>query len=346
VLSDCCADGTVPESGTTVLRQETASASNRGENFEEFIYRMWGAGIAKHFAIPYNRKLWTVPLTEMETSWLGGRVPLPDLEEIIEGALRPVGKPMGPNARFGYPLQGGFQAMMSGFLPHIKGKVELNADVVSISPEKHVLMLADGRQYKYENLISTMPLPELIRRMGNEAPEPIRKAAAALRHVSVRCVNLGIGRENISEKHWIYYPEDTIFHRIFLQGNASPQCNPPGGFGLTCEISYSPAKPLPCDGQELIDRCVEDCIKVGMMMPEDKLITASLVDMPYAYVVYDHVRKQNVETVKKWLSKRDIVLSGRYSEWEYYNSDHAFLAGKKAAEMVKQVKFREKMYVS
>ncbi len=346
VLSDCCADGTVPESGTTVLRQETANASNRGENFEEFIYRMWGAGIAKHFAIPYNRKLWTVPLTEMETSWLGGRVPLPDLEEIIEGALRPVGKPMGPNARFGYPLQGGFQAMMSGFLPHIKGKVELNADVVSISPEKHLLMLADGRQYKYENLISTMPLPELIRRMGNEAPEPIRKAAAALRHVSVRCVNLGIGRENISEKHWIYYPEDTIFHRIFLQGNASPQCNPPGGFGLTCEISYSPAKPLPCDGQELIDRCVEDCIKVGMMMPEDKLITASLVDMPYAYVVYDHVRKQNVETVKKWLSKRDIVLSGRYSEWEYYNSDHAFLAGKKAAEMVKQVKFREKMYVS
>ena len=162
----------------------------------------------------------------------------------------------------------------------------------------------------------------------------------------MRCVNLGIGRENITEKHWIYYPEDTIFHRIFLQGNASPQCNPPGGFGLTCEISYSPAKPLPCDGQELIDRCVEDCIKVGMMMPEDQLITANLVDMPYAYVVYDHVRKQNVETVKKWLSKRDIVLSGRYSEWEYYNSDHAFLAGKKAAEMVKQVKFREKMYVS
>ena len=46
---------------------------------------MWGAGIAKHFAIPYNRKLWAVPLNEMETSWLGGRVPLPDLEEMIEG---------------------------------------------------------------------------------------------------------------------------------------------------------------------------------------------------------------------------------------------------------------------
>jgi protoporphyrinogen oxidase/glycosyltransferase involved in cell wall biosynthesis len=345
VLSDCCADGTVPES-TKASGTDEATERNRTENFEEFIYRMWGSGIAKHFAIPYNKKLWTVPLTEMETSWLGGRVPLPDLEEIIEGALQPVAKPMGPNARFGYPLRGGFQAMMSGFVPHIKGTIELSADVVHISPDQHLITLADGRRYRYEHLISTMPLPELIRRMGEEAPQPIRKAAAALRHVSVRCVNLGVGRENISDKHWIYYPEDTVFHRVFLQGNASPGCNPPGGFGLTCEISYSPAKPLPLDGQDLIDRCMEDCIKVGLLTPEDKLITANLVDMPYAYVVYDHVRKQNVEAVKRWLAERDVILSGRYSEWEYYNSDHAFLAGKKAADMVKQLNARGEEYVA
>ncbi len=346
VLSDCCADGTVPDSGTTRLHEDTTVTRNRSENFEEFIYRMWGSGIAKHFAIPYNRKLWTVPLTEMETSWLGGRVPLPDLEEIIEGALQPVAKPMGPNARFGYPLRGGFQAMMSGFVPHIKGTIELNADVAHISPDQRLITLRDGRRYRYENLISTMPLPELIRRMGDETPHPIRKAAAALRHVSVRCVNLGIGRENISDKHWIYYPEDTIFHRVFLQGNASPGCNPRGGFGLTCEISYSPAKPLPKDGQDLIDQCMADCIEVGLLTPEDKLITANLVDMPYAYVVYDHARKHSVEAVKRWLSERDIILAGRYSEWEYYNSDHAFLAGKKAAGIIKQMKPREKMYVA
>lgn len=346
VLSDCCADGTIPESDKALLREGTTPTRSRSENFEEFIYRMWGAGIAKHFAIPYNRKLWTVPLAEMETSWLGGRVPLPDLEEIIEGALQPVAKPMGPNARFGYPLRGGFQAMMSGFVPHIRGTIELNADVVHISPDQHLIMLRDGRRYRYENLISTMPLPELIRRMGDKAPQSIKKAAAALRHVSVRCVNLGIGREKISDKHWIYYPEDTIFHRVFLQGNASPDCSPPGGFGLTCEISYSPAKPLPKDGPDLIDQCVSDCIKVGLLTRDDKLITANLVDMPYAYVVYDHVRKHNVEAVKRWLSERDIILSGRYSEWEYYNSDHAFLAGKKAAGIIKQLNPREKMYVA
>jgi UDP-galactopyranose mutase len=38
--------------------------------------------------------------------------------------------------------------------------------------------------------------------------------------------------------------------------------------------------------------------------------------------------------IRSWLAQYDIILAGRYSEWEYYNSDHAFLAGKKAAEKV------------
>ncbi|HJT88707.1 MAG TPA: NAD(P)-binding protein, partial [Bryobacteraceae bacterium] len=82
-VTDCCADG--------ILEASAPFTETRGEprNFEEFIYQVWGAGIARHFAVPYNRKLWAVPLAEMETSWLGGRVPLPDLEEMIEGALSP-----------------------------------------------------------------------------------------------------------------------------------------------------------------------------------------------------------------------------------------------------------------
>ena len=127
---DCGAD---PKDLTELLRA-TASASRRPRplkatakgaagprNFEEFIYQVWGAGIAKHFAVPYNRKIWAVPLDQMETSWLGGRVPMPDLEEMITGALTPKAKPMGPNARFGYPLRGGFQALMNGFLPLLEG---------------------------------------------------------------------------------------------------------------------------------------------------------------------------------------------------------------------------------
>lgn len=331
VIDDCCADGCVDIPSAP----RRSSEPNKPPNFEQFIYTMWGSGIARHFAIPYNKKLWTVPLSDMETSWLGGRVPLPDLEQIIEGALEPVAKPMGPNARFGYPLKGGFQALMEGFLPHLKeGSLALNADVVQLSPLQRLVTLADGRRFRYDHLISTMPLPVLVNIIGAEAPPEVQRAAQGLQHISVRCVNLGIGRENLTEKHWIYYPEETVFHRIFVQGNASPECNPPGGFGLTCEISYSAHKPLPCDGQALVERCLRDCISVGLVRADDVLITANQIDMPYAYVVYDHARAENVNTVKSWLAQHDIVLAGRYSEWEYYNSDHAFIAGKKAAESV------------
>ena len=116
------------------------------------------------------------------------------------------------------------------------------------------MVLATGESIPFECLVSTMPAPELVCALRREAPDEVRKAAAGLRHVSVRCVNLGVGRTDLTDKHWIYYPEDTVFHRIFVQGNASPHCNAPGGFGLTCEITYSPAKPLPCDGAALIER--------------------------------------------------------------------------------------------
>ncbi len=334
-ITDCCADGVVETFSRTVSAQRPSQRQEAPRNFEEFIYKVWGRGVARHFAIPYNRKLWAVPLDEMETSWLGGRVPMPDLEEMIAGALQPVPPPMGPNARFGYPLRGGFQALMDGFLPHLEGELRLGTRIARVVPSRHELQLTDGTPLRYEQLVSTMPLPELVRMIGSEAPAAVRLAATGLRHVSVRCVNLGVARTNVTEKHWIYYPEDTVFHRVFVQGNASPHCNPDGGFGLTCEITYSPYKPLPCQGDALIERCISDCVAVGLLRPEDVVPVRNEVDMPYAYVVYDHARAANVRTIRDWLATQDIILSGRYSEWEYYNSDHAFLAGRKAAETVR-----------
>ncbi|HEY3423717.1 MAG TPA: NAD(P)-binding protein [Negativicutes bacterium] len=329
----------IPDNKACLSASETAdyrlAMQNPGEypqNLEQFIYKEWGVGIARHFAIPYNRKLWGLPLNEIETSWLSGRVPLPDLEEMVDGALKPVPKPMGLNARFGYPLQGGIQSLMNGFQPYIKGQVKLGAKVVAVLPHCRQVNLKDGTYYRYQTLISTMPLPVLIALMGDQAPSDIRRAARSLRHISIRNVNLGIGRPNLTGKHWVYLPEDQVFHRIFVQGNASPYCSPAGGFGLTCEISYSELKPLPCEGEALIKRCIEDCVKIGMIKPGERLITVNQVDMPYAYVIYDHNRAKNMGMIRSWLEAKKIITAGRYGEWEYYNSDHALIAGKTAAE--------------
>jgi UDP-galactopyranose mutase len=172
--------------------------------------------------------------------------------------------------------------------------------------------------------------------MGDEVPEEVRLAAAGLKHVSLRCINLGVAREDVTDKHWIHYPEDVVFHRIFAQGNASPDCNPPGGFGLTCEISYSPEwKPLPASGQELIELCIRDCIKVGLLREDDRIITANEVDIPYGLVVSDHARAEHVATIKAWLARQDIVLAGAYGEWESGDADMALISGRKAAETLK-----------
>src|SRR5918992_2898573 len=127
----------------TYAGAERRLSSHKGspKNFEEFIYKVWGSGIAKHFAIPYNQKLWAVPLAEMETSWLGGGGPPAQLGGKNEGGVAPVAKPMGPNARFGYPLRGGFQALMDGFLPHLQDRLRLNTGVAAVSPRRRTVTL-------------------------------------------------------------------------------------------------------------------------------------------------------------------------------------------------------------
>ncbi|RZI40254.1 glycosyltransferase [Herbaspirillum sp. HC18] len=241
----------------------------------------------------------------------------------------------GMETRCGYPLRGGLQALVSGFVPHIKGTIELNAEVARISPKQRIMTMCDGRRYQYDNLISTIPLPELARMTGDEAPEEVRRAAMALRHIPVRCVNLGVNFnvecENAAGRHWIYYPEGMVFQRIFVQGNASPENNPPGGFGITCEIIGSP----PVSGQELIDRCIRDCVKAGLFREGDRVIAANEIDIPYAYVAHDHEHAKNVDTIRSWLSMHDIILAGRCSEWESHEHDHDFIAGMKAAEAVR-----------
>jgi hypothetical protein len=56
----------------------------------------------------------------------------------------------------------------------IKGKIELNADVAQVLPREHIVALRDGRRFRYDDLVSTMPLPELFKAIGEEAPRELR----------------------------------------------------------------------------------------------------------------------------------------------------------------------------
>ena len=109
----------------------------------------------------------------------------------------------------------------------------------------------------------------------------------------------------------------------------------PGGFGITCEISYTKDKPLPATGKELAERCVQDCIRVGLLNEDDRIIASCETDLPYAYVVDDQENPKQVKTIRNWLAMFDIVPAGRFGEWLHDGADHPFIAGKKAAEAMK-----------
>jgi len=314
---------------------KAADASRRPKNFAEFIQMVWGPGIGKHFMVPYNRKLWTVPLEEMSWTWLNGRVPQPNIEEVIDGALQPQPKPMGPNARFGYPRRNGYEALMRGWLKHLDpSRIRTGMAVVAVDPAAHEATLSSGEKIHYTHLINTSPLPEFVKLVAG-LPAEVCAAAGRLRHVSIRCVNLGLARPDVSDKHWIYYPEERpLFHRLFIQSNAAPGLTPPGCSSLTAEISYSPLKPLPAQGDALIRRVIDDCCAVGILRPEDSILTAGEVDIPYAYVVPDLHKEEAAAIILDALRRWGIISAGRFGEWQYLNTDHCFLAGKRAAEQI------------
>jgi hypothetical protein len=67
-----------------------------------------------------------------------------------------------------------------------------------------------------------MPVPELVRRCP-DLPRAVREAAEGLRCVSVYNINLGVARERVSDKHWIYFPErEYPFYRAGFPMNFSP----------------------------------------------------------------------------------------------------------------------------
>lgn len=310
---------------TTYLNSKSDPA-----NFQEWIYDTYGEGIASHFMIPYNRKIWARDLTTMDHLWLAGRVPKPGLEEFIDGALGPGRKDMGPNARFGYPLNGGMASLVEKLVHPVKDNLQLNSRVSVIDPAAKQITLQDGQTYTYKHLLLTNPLPETLKITKN-IPSEVLDAGSKLEYLSVLCVNIGIKQPALTKKHWIYFPEsEFLFHRIFVQGNASPNVCPDNCFSYTAEITYNSSKIINFDTAG--DQTVDGLIRANLLKNTTDVDTVDLIDIPIGYVVPTHGKDSAMSVIRDWYRQFDIHLVGRFAEWAYYNMDHSLDAGWSLAE--------------
>ena len=67
---------------------DNAMATTAPKNFDEWILRVMGKGIADIFMRPYNFKVWAVPTEKMQCSWLGERVATANVSKVVENVLR------------------------------------------------------------------------------------------------------------------------------------------------------------------------------------------------------------------------------------------------------------------
>ncbi|MET0516506.1 MAG: FAD-dependent oxidoreductase [Nitrospiraceae bacterium] len=318
------------------LTKPVAGQSNQIRSFKDWILDSLGEGIAKHFMIPFNEKLWQVPLDELTADWVSWLVPKPELRDVVSGALGIKDKAFGYNPSFLYPAKGGIQVLPQAFLPSIRDMV-YNHELLEIDTthRRAVFRVGCNGQHTeaYDELVSTIPLPELVRRCP-DLPPSIREAAAGLRWVSVYSVNLGIGRERISDKHWIYFPEkDYPFYRAGFPTNFSPELGRPGCSSLYVEISHLPDEDIPPD--RLIERVRMGLEQAGILRRDDEIVVADVKNIYYAYVLYDQHRARVVPQILAELRRRGIYSIGRYGLWEHTSMEDAISQGKGLAEMLR-----------
>ena len=316
-----------------------ATYENKGRpnhnNFEDWCHATFGDGFAKLFMIPYNRKLWAIDLKQMSAAWIKDRVMTPALDEVIEGALHNHEKGFGPNAIFWYPKTGGIEALPRGFLPYLEqNKIKLNTEVNCIFWKEKKISTTDGRTWRYDKLILTLPLPFLARQMNPEMPPSLMDAVGRLEHNTVYAINLAIKRDELSPYHWVYFPEEKYcLHRISFPKNFSSAMVPDGWNSITVEVSASRhRKVLPKD--KLIDIVLADLLDAGVIKKSDTVEVKSVFVLNPAYIIYNHTHRNNVDDLHEFLNKNEIFPCGRFGEWEYLNMDHSILSGKRTIDKI------------
>jgi protoporphyrinogen oxidase len=299
-------------------------------SFADWIEATLGTGIARHFMVPYNEKLWTVPLNELTCEWMGRFVPTTSLEQIIEGALTDQSRRLGYNATFSYPLRGGIEALPRAFAGPLQN-IHTGHELVCLDLQRKQVHFGNGESVAYDRLVTTIPLHSLLRAAA-AVPAPIQESSQRLRFTSVYNINLGVNR-NLSEKHWVYFPEpEYCFYRVGFSHNFSLHQAPAGCGAIYAEVAYASWKPL--DKSRIVHQVKADLLKAGILDRHDRVLTECCLDIPCAYVIYDRNYRQSVENLRSFARKNDIYTIGRYGAWEYSGMEDAIWQGKQVAEEI------------
>jgi protoporphyrinogen oxidase len=308
-------------------------------NFEGWVAARFGWRLYRIFFKTYTEKVWGVDATEIQADWAAQRIKNLSLLSAVTNALLPKRNQKDIASlieEFQYPRLGPGQ-MWERCAEHVERlggavlfdapvtRIERNADgataVVSDTPDGPLRL-------ETADVVSSMPIGELVRSFDPPAPAAVLAAADDLRYRDFLTVALVVPERFSFPDNWIYIHSPGVrVGRVQNFGSWSPYLVKDGRTCLGLEYFVDEGDDTwNASDDELVDLATREIRELG-------LVTGDVVEAGYvvrqhkAYPVYDEHYKRNVEVLRRWLESAvpNVHPVGRNGMHRYNNADHSML---------------------
>lgn len=303
------------------------------KNYRDWLHASFGKTFAETFPMEYTVKYHTTTADNMSTDWVGPRLYRANIEEVLRGALSPSTPDVHYIDQFRYPSYGGFVSYLRMFME--QANLHLDHELVEIHPSRKELRFKNGKVAPYDHLISSVPLPDLIKMIVG-VPADVFQASQKLSCSTVVIVSIGVNRADLIDAHWTYfYDRDYFFTRLSTPHLQSPHNVPSGCGSIQAECYYSAKyRPLDRTPDECIEPVIQDLKRCGVLREEDSILFKHSMLVPYANVIFDLERAPALKIVHGYLDDIGVAYCGRYGDWAYIWTDESFMSGENAAQKV------------
>jgi protoporphyrinogen oxidase len=308
------------------------------ETLEQWVTNRFGKRLFRTFFKTYTEKVWGIECDKIGADWAAQRIKGLSLRTAAMNALFQVNNTKTLIKEFDYPRLGPGM-MWERFTEKLRAagnEVRMNAGVVQIKREGSqirsvVVRQADGTvEVPVEQLISSMPVTALVKRMEPAAPAAVIAAADALSYRAFIIVPIIIDRADLFPDNWIYIHSSNVkVGRIQNFKNWSPEMVPDASktcLGMEYFCDESDALWNMSD-TELLDLATKEIEMLGLAKSAD-VEDGCVIRQAKAYPVYDRSYRQNLQVIQDYLETfENLQTTGRNGMHRYNNQDHSMLTG-------------------
>jgi len=310
----------------------------REETFEQWVSNRFGQRLYETFFRTYTEKVWGIPCSQIRADWAAQRIQGLSFMTAISNALFNTNHTRSLINQFHYPVLGPGM-MWQRFHEAVRargGQVWLEAEVVGLEREGGRVVSIEVRRrntrqtMRGDSVISTIPLPQLIRRLNPPPPDDVLEAGNVLSYRAFVLVGLIVAREMVFPDNWLYIhsPEVKVGRIQNFKNWSAAMVPDPQKTSLGMEYFCSEGDDFWQQSDErLIALATRELAKLrlaGANEVEDGVI----IRQPAAYPVYDNAYRPNVAVLRRFLERVDNLQTvGRGGMHRYNNQDHSMLTG-------------------